>query len=153
LIDQHGRTGNPKAFTFPVSRMPEYQFSYSGVKTSFLYFLQEKQASWIASNLSDICASIQEALLEPIVNAGRKALREFATGSLGIAGGVAANSALRIKLAAVCAEEKAGFYFPPMEFCTDNAGMIGLAAQFKFHQQLFSGFSVSTRSRLAIGDN
>lgn len=153
LIDELGAKGNPAAFGFPVARMPDYQFSYSGVKTSFLYFLREHDASWIETNLSDICASIQDALLKPVISAGKRALREFRCGRIGIAGGVAANSRLRSLMADMCAEEKAGFFVPPMQYCTDNAGMIGRAAQFKYAQGIFCELSETTCSRMATGQD
>lgn len=151
LIDQFARSGNPAAFSFPVAKMPAYQFSYSGVKTSFLYFLRDKSKLWIQANKPDICASIQDALLQPVVSAGRKALREFQTGILGIAGGVAANTRLRHLLQEVCTEEKAAFFHPPPEYCTDNAAMIGRAAYFKYLQGNFAELSAVTQSRLKIG--
>lgn len=151
LIDQLAQSGNPEAFSFPIAKMPDYQFSYSGVKTSFLYFLQQKSDVWIQDNMADICASIQEALIKPVVQASRQALQNFGIDRIGIAGGVAANSRLRQLLKEVCVREKASFYYPPMEYCTDNAGMIGRAAYFKFRQGIFADFSVSTQSRLAIG--
>ncbi len=150
-IDQHAKQGNPKAFRFPVAKIPDYQFSYSGVKTSFLYFLQEKESEWIKQNLPDICASIQHALLQPVLDAGRKGLLQFQTKGLGIAGGVAANSALRDGLSKICHELNVDFFFPAMEYCTDNAGMIGRAASFKYQQGIFADLSVCTQSRLAIG--
>jgi N6-L-threonylcarbamoyladenine synthase len=151
LIDEHARQGNPKAFSFPVAKMPAYQFSYSGVKTAFLYLLQEHSETWIRDNLNDLCASVQEALLKPVLQAGRQALREFGTGRLGIAGGVAANSRIRTLLSELCLQEGADFFFPPFEFCTDNAGMIGRAAQFKFARGMFSDFSDGICSRLDTG--
>jgi N6-L-threonylcarbamoyladenine synthase len=133
--------------------MPDYQFSYSGVKTSFLYFLREKREEWIRENLPDICASIQDALLKPVLEAGRRALREFGTSKLGIAGGVAANSRLRSLLSEICLDEGASFFYPPFEYCTDNAGMIGRAGWFKYQQGDFASLSESTSSRLVIGQS
>jgi N6-L-threonylcarbamoyladenine synthase len=153
IIDQTAKNGNPHRFPFPVAKMPDYQFSYSGVKTSFLYFTAEKDANWLRENLPDLCASIQDALLEPIVNACKKALEEFQPNSLGITGGVAANSALRAKLKALCLEKGCGFFYPAIEYCTDNAAMIGRAAFFKFQEGIFAEPSVQTRSRLAIGNS
>jgi N6-L-threonylcarbamoyladenine synthase len=153
LIDEHARTGDPQKYRFPIAKMPDYQFSYSGVKTSFLYFLEEKGIHWVNENRNDVCASIQSALLEPLIQACRMALSEFKTGSLGIAGGVAANSSLRLKLGKLCQEMEANLFFPAMEFCTDNAGMIGRAACFKFQHSLFADLSVQTKSRLPIGQS
>ena len=153
IIDQLAKNGNPGRFRFPVAKMPEYQFSYSGVKTSFLYFTAEKDEEWLKENIQDLCASIQDALLEPIIKACRKALDEFQIKNLGIAGGVAANSALREKLQSLCHEKGSGFFYPPIEYCTDNAAMIGRAACFKFQEGLFADSSVQTRSRLPVGNS
>jgi N6-L-threonylcarbamoyladenine synthase len=150
-IDEFGRNGNPEAFAFPVARMPEYQFSYSGVKTSFLYFLEGKSEAWKNENFNDICASIQEALLKPVVSACKKAIKEFGLKNLGVAGGVAANSRLKRLLSDMCEKEHAGFFFPPVVLCTDNAAMIGRAAVYKFQKQLFAELSEKTISRLEIG--
>jgi N6-L-threonylcarbamoyladenine synthase len=153
IIDQLAKNGNPGRFRFPVAKMPEYQFSYSGVKTSFLYFTAEKDEEWLKENIQDLCASIQDALLEPIINACRKALDEFQIKNLGMAGGVAANSALREKLQSLCHEKGSSFFYPPIEYCTDNAAMIGRAACFKFQEGLFAESSVQTRSRLPVGNS
>ena len=152
-IDHHAKNGNPRAFQFPVAKMPGYQFSYSGVKTSFLYFLKEHSEEWIREHLADICASIQHALLQPLLTASAKALDEFQTGRLGMAGGVAANSCLRNGLKEICNEAGAEFFYPEMEYCSDNAAMIGRAACFKYREGIFADLSVSTGSRLAIGES
>jgi len=151
LIDDLAKKGNPKAFQFPVAKTAAFCFSYSGVKTSFLYFLREKDPKWIEENLPDICASIQNALLKPLLDASSKALQEFGISKLGIAGGVAANSSLRIHLGSICEKMGANFYFPAFEYCTDNAAMIGRAAYFKYQQKMFAELSEGTESRLAIG--
>lgn len=153
LIDDQAKKGNPKAFPFPVAKTAPFCFSYSGVKTSFLYFLREKEPIWIEENLPDICASIQFALLKPLVDASKKALQEFGIGQLGIAGGVAANSSLRSQLTSLCEKMGANFYFPAFEYCTDNAAMIGRAAYFKYQQAMFAELSEGTESRLAIGQS
>jgi N6-L-threonylcarbamoyladenine synthase len=152
-IDQLAAAGNPNAFSFPVAKMEEYRFSYSGVKTSFLYFLQEKGPDFVTKNKPDICASIQEALLKPLVQASRKALKSFDIQRLGIAGGVSANSRLRNWMESAAVEDGFSLFVPPFEYCTDNAAMIGLAAWFKWERGLFARQDENTEPRLVIGNN
>jgi N6-L-threonylcarbamoyladenine synthase len=85
------------------------------------------------------------------VDASGKALQEFGISQLGIAGGVAANSSLRIRLSSLCEKMGTDFYYPAFEYCTDNAAMIGRAAYFKYQQKMFAELSEGTESRLAIG--
>ncbi len=150
-IDDLAKSGNEKAFPFPVAKMEQFRFSYSGVKTSFLYFLQSKSPEFIAEHQSDICASIQFALLKPLLDACREALRIYELKALGVAGGVAANSALRKGLIRVAEESGGSVYFPDFEYCTDNAAMIGRAATFKWEKKEFCGYNETTEPRLAIG--
>jgi len=151
VIDDLAKTGNPKAFPFPVAKVEKYRFSYSGVKTSFLYFLQSKTPGFIAENQSDICASIQYALLKPLIDASAEALEEYGIQELGVAGGVAANSSLRNQLTQLCASKGGQVFFPDFEYCTDNAAMIGKAAYYKWEQKDFCGLDVTTEPRLPIG--
>ncbi len=150
-IDDLAKTGNPKAFKFPVGQMPDYQFSYSGVKTSFLYFLQEKGETFIAENLNDVCASLQFALLKPLLSKTREAMLEFNVQNLGVAGGVAANSSLRNGLKELCKKENWDVFIPDFQYCTDNAAMIGRAAMFKWEKKDFVGLNVSAEPRFKIG--
>lgn len=151
LIDNLAKTGNENAFSFPIARMEKYRFSYSGVKTSFLYFLQSKTPEFIQENLSDICASIQHALLKPLVDACKTALEETRLQDLGVAGGVAANSSLRRQLATLTRDSGWNLYVPDFEYCTDNAAMIGRAAMYKWERKEFCGLDETTSPRLAIG--
>ncbi len=151
VIDDIAKGGNERTFPFPVAKVEKYRFSYSGVKTSFLYFLQSKSPEFIAEHLPDICASIQYALIKPLVDACGEAIQEFDIQELGLAGGVAANSSIRSRLAILCQNKGASLYFPDFEYCTDNAAMIGRAALYKWAQNDFCDLSESTEPRLAIG--
>ncbi|HOY94227.1 MAG TPA: tRNA (adenosine(37)-N6)-threonylcarbamoyltransferase complex transferase subunit TsaD [Catalimonadaceae bacterium] len=151
IIDDLAKSGNEKAFPFPVAKVEKYRFSYSGVKTSFLYFLQSKTTEFIRENQSDICSSLQFALLKPLVDACELAMEEYGIKELGLAGGVAANSSLRKRLQALCDQKEGRVYFPDFEYCTDNAAMIGRAACFKWEQKDFCGLDETTEPRLAIG--
>ena len=151
-IDDLAKTGNPKAFPFPIGQVPGYQFSYSGVKTSFLYFLKEKGEPFIQENLNDICASIQHALLKPLLAKSKLAMEEYGIVNFGLAGGVAANSNLRSSVSEMAKKEKWNVFIPDFQYCTDNAAMIGRAAMFKWEKKDFCGLDALTLPRMKIGD-
>lgn len=151
VIDDLARNGNPGAFRFPVAKTEDFEFSYSGVKTSILYFLRDKEPAWIEQNLQDICASVQEAFLKPLTEACEKALKQTGYRQLGVAGGVSANSRLRYLLHEVGKKKGTEVFFPPFEYCTDNAAMIGKAAMFKWEKQIFADPGENTDPRWQIG--
>ncbi len=135
LIDKYAKEGNAKRFSFPISDMKGYDFSFSGIKTSILYFLQKeqkKQPDFIAQNLPDICASVQDTIIRSLMKKLEKAAKELGIKNVGIAGGVSANSALRAALQA--AGERNGWqtFIPKFEYCTDNAAMIAITAHYKY---------------------
>jgi N6-L-threonylcarbamoyladenine synthase len=155
LIDKNALNGNPKAYKFPVPEIPELNFSFSGIKTSFLYFIQQgmkENNHFISENLADICASIQYSLIEILMLKLKKAAKMYQINVVAIAGGVAANSELRrrIKLE----EENLGWkvYIPKFEYCTDNAAMVAITAHFKFNKQVFESQNVSPKPRLMLKD-
>lgn len=150
-IDETAKQGNPNAFDFPIAQMPGYQFSYSGVKTSFLYFLKEKGPDFIQKNLADVCASIQKALLAPLFIKTKMAMTELGINQIGITGGVAANSALREGFKELAEKNRWILYVPDFQYCTDNAAMIGKAAMFKWQAKDFCKFDLQTEPRLKIG--
>jgi N6-L-threonylcarbamoyladenine synthase len=149
-IDKLAAQGNPDAFEFPLSEMPELKFSFSGVKTSLLYFIQNKGEDFVKENLADICASYQSALLKMLINKLKKAAKLFKVKEIAIAGGVSANSGLRKALAAEAEKQKWNLYIPDFQYCTDNAGMIAIAAHYKFLNADFIGQDVSPMPRLKI---
>jgi N6-L-threonylcarbamoyladenine synthase len=151
LIDDLAKNGDSDAFSFPVARIPGYDFSYSGVKTAFLYFVQSKESAWLEAQKPHICASIQKALLRPLLDKLKQAIRETGIRCIGLAGGVAANSSLRWQLAEMGKEMGCDVFVPDFQYCTDNAGMIGRAAVFKYEQAAFSELSITTEPRLKIG--
>jgi len=135
LIDSYARSGNPKAFRFPEPQIPGLNFSFSGLKTAILYFIQEHQKEnpdFIQDRLPDICASIQHRIVTILLNKLKKASIETGVKEICLAGGVSANSGLRNSLQEM--GKKLGWttYFPAFEYCTDNAAMIAMAAHFKF---------------------
>lgn len=152
LIDKYAKAGNPHKYTFPISSMPGYGYSFSGIKTAFLYFIRDetkKNTRFVEENMSDICASYQWCLSEILLKKLKKAIKEFDIRDIALAGGVSANSLLRERIKEF---EKEGchVFIPPMEFCTDNAAMIGIAGYFKFLKKEFSALSVAPSASLVI---
>lgn len=149
-IDQHAALGNPEAFEFPISEMPAYTFSFSGIKTSLLYFIQKHGQEFVAEKLDDICASYQHTLITTLVRKIRKAAKELKIKEIAIAGGVSANKGLRNALALEAEKQRWALYIPDFQYCTDNAGMIAMAAHFKYLAGEFSNQQVSPMPRFQI---
>lgn len=151
LVDKYAQLGNPLAYEFPLSEMPQYNFSFSGIKTSILYFLKKRVAenpNFIEENLNDICASVQHTLVRMVLQKLRRAARELNIKDVAIAGGVSANSGLRKTLQEMGEKENWNVYIPAFQYCTDNAGMIAMAAHFKFLKGDFSSQEVSPLPRM-----
>jgi len=141
LIDKLAREGQP-VFPFPEPAIARLDFSFSGLKTSILYFLREKTTAnpaFIEENLADICASVQNAIITILLKKLRKAARSHGIRNIAIAGGVSANSGLRAALEELGKKEGWNTYVPRFEFCTDNAGMIGITAYYKYQAGEFCG--------------
>ena len=154
LIDRHAQSGNPLAFSLPTGEMPGLDFSFSGIKTAILYFLQKQtrqNPAFIAENLHDICASIQQTLVKMLLQKLKKAAKQTGIGEIAIAGGVSANSGLRAALVQLGIENNWNVYIPKFEYCTDNAAMIAMAAHYKYLQADFCGQDVSPLPRMAFG--
>lgn len=150
MIDKLAQKGNPLAFSFPKSDMPRLDFSFSGVKTAILYFLQKQTAQnpkFIEENLSDICASVQHTLVEMLLDKLRKAAQEMNCKQIAIAGGVSANSYLRKKLYEEAQKSNWQVFIPAFEYCTDNAAMIAIAAYYKYLQKDFVSQNVGALAR------
>lgn len=155
LIDQYARLGNPNAFQFPHTSIPGLDFSFSGIKTAFLYFLRDQKAvnsNFIEENRNDICASLQKHLIKMLMQKLKQATEETGINQVAIAGGVAANSELRKSLQEY--SERFGWttFVPDFQYCTDNAAMIAIAAHYKFLQKKFSSLEVAPLANLTIGD-
>lgn len=151
LVDKYARKGNPNAYKFPVTHMPGLQFSFSGIKTAFLYFLQaetKKRPDFIQEHLPDICASFQHTLVEMLMHKLRQAAEQFNIRHVGIAGGVSANSALRARLEEEGKKRKWSVYVPDFQYCTDNAAMIAMAGYYKYQSGQWAGNDVSPDPRL-----
>ena len=152
LIDKLAKEGNPDKYPFPMGEMPGLDFSFSGIKTSILYFLQKEvklNPNFIEENKADICASVQKTLIEILLRKVKKAMREKNCSSIAIAGGVSANSGLRKRLQELGEENHWDVFIPAFSYCTDNAGMIAMAGHFKFKAGEFCGQDVSPLARYA----
>lgn len=149
VIDKLSKEGKP-VFEFSEPSVRGLDFSFSGLKTSILYFLQKQKAAnpkFVEENLADICASIQAVIVRILIKKLKKAARETGINRLAIAGGVSANSGLRAALEETGKKEGWTTFIPRFEFCTDNAAMIAVAGHFKFLAGEFVGQDVSPAAR------
>ena len=150
LIDKYAKDGNPKKFSFAEPQIEGLDFSFSGLKTSILYFLQKeikKDPEFVQKNLVDLCASIQERIVSILLKKFKRAALQTGITHLCIAGGVSANSGLRKAFNEMCQKENWNAFIPPFEYCTDNAAMIAITAYFKYFKKDFADFSVSASAR------
>ncbi len=151
IIDKLAKQGNPKKFTFPVAKIQGYNFSFSGLKTSLLYFLRKQmQEKFVENNLPDIAASYQHAIVEQLLRKLRKAVKEYQLKNVAIAGGVSANSYLREKFRALAEELGVNAYTVPLKYCMDNAAMIGFAAYEKYKRGIVSALDTHVFAREEI---
>lgn len=145
--------GNPKAFSFTEPQIAGYDFSFSGLKTAILYFLQKNKAkneNFIQENLADICASVQSRIVSILLNKLERAALETGITNLAIAGGVSANTGIRSALEALGEKHGWNTYIPKFEYCTDNAAMVSMAGYFKYLEKDFVGQDVTPLTRWAI---
>jgi N6-L-threonylcarbamoyladenine synthase len=153
MIDKYAKEGNPNAFAFAKTNIPGLDFSFSGLKTSILYFVRDRlkeDAMFIQNNIPDVCASIQSAIVNTLMVKLRLASRQTGITEVAIAGGVSANSGLRKAIADM--QETAGWkvHIPEFQFTTDNAAMIAVAGYYKFLEGTFAEQSVTPYSRGGI---
>ncbi|GGA71565.1 tRNA N6-adenosine threonylcarbamoyltransferase [Flavobacterium palustre] len=151
LVDKNAQSGNPKAFAFTKPKVPGLDFSFSGLKTAILYFIQkekQKNPNFIDENINDICASIQYTIIEILMDKLKLAVKETGIKQIAIGGGVSANSGIRNTLKE--AETKYGWktFVPKFEYTTDNAAMIGIVGYQKFLSQNFENASVVSKARI-----
>ena len=153
MLDKLAKEGNPDQFKFSKSEMEGYKFSFSGIKTSVLYFLRDRlkeNDQFIEENKLDLAASIQKSLIEMLMKKLIKASKEFGINQIAIAGGVSANSGLRARLKELAISLHWKVFIPGFEYCTDNAGMIAMAAHYKYEKGEFVDQSVSAMPRMKI---
>ena len=154
LIDLYAQQGDPDAFEFPIPRVPGLDFSFSGLKTSILYFLQRetrRDPDFVEKQRDHICASIQKTIVEILMRKLVLASEQTGIRHIAVAGGVAANSGVREAL--YSAERERGWttYIPPFEYCTDNAGMIGIVGYFKYLDGRYAALQTRAMARYKIG--
>ena len=151
LIDKYAQLGNPKAFSFTKPKVPGLDFSFSGLKTAILYFIQKNVAenpNFIEENKNDICASIQHTIIEIVMDKLKLAVKQTGINQIAIGGGVSANSGIRKTLKE--SEAKLGWktYIPKFEYTTDNAAMIGIVGYRKFLLENFETSDVVSKARI-----
>lgn len=147
LIDKYAKLGNPLRFKFAEPQIPELDFSFSGLKTSVLYFLQKQEPGFIEQNLHDLCASVQHTIINILLKKVKKAVQETGVKQVCIAGGVSANSGLRTALQELGVKHKWQTFIPKFEYCTDNAAMIAITAYYKYQASQFTGLEASPSAR------
>ncbi|HQQ94219.1 MAG TPA: tRNA (adenosine(37)-N6)-threonylcarbamoyltransferase complex transferase subunit TsaD [Bacteroidia bacterium] len=153
VIDQLASKGSPTRFSFAHPKTEGYNFSFSGIKTSFLYFIQnetQKDLNFVSKNIHDICASYQHHLVQVLLKQVRRVMKDKALKHLALAGGVSANSELRKQIQQLGVELGTEVYLPEFQYCTDNAAMIGIAAYFKFQRSEFADLSLTPLARMPL---
>ncbi|MEA3495080.1 MAG: tRNA (adenosine(37)-N6)-threonylcarbamoyltransferase complex transferase subunit TsaD [Bacteroidota bacterium] len=149
-IDKHAKSGNIDAFSFPTPKIKALDFSFSGLKTSFLYSVRDgikENKNFIADNLNNICASYQHRIVSYLLQKLEKASKETGIKEIALAGGVAANSYLRKKLIEKAEKNNWETYIPASQYCTDNAAMIAITSYYKFEKGLFDNQSIKAYAR------
>ena len=150
IIDRLAKEGNPDAFKFNKPRLENYDYSFSGIKTSVLYFIQkevQKNPQFIKENLNDLCSSVQKCIVEILMNKLEKAARELNINEIAIAGGVSANSALRAAMQNNNKILNWNIYIPKFEYTTDNAAMIAMVAKLKYERGEFTDIRTTATSK------
>ncbi len=152
-IDKLAQTGDPNRFSFPQTEMPDYDFSFSGIKTAFLYFLRSelrKDDQFIEKNLNDLAASIQGTLIQMLMKKLEKVAENEKVTNIGIAGGVSANQGLRQAVSDKAREKGWKVFIPKFEYCTDNAAMIAMTGYLRYKSGKFGQLSDSPLPRMTF---
>ncbi|HSQ44530.1 MAG TPA: tRNA (adenosine(37)-N6)-threonylcarbamoyltransferase complex transferase subunit TsaD [Ginsengibacter sp.] len=150
LIDKHANNGNSAKYKFPEPKIDGLNFSFSGLKTSILYFIRDeklKNENFVEENMADICASIQSRIVSILLHKLKKAARETGITNICIAGGVSANRGLRNAFEKMGTEEGWNTFIPAFEYCTDNAAMIAITGYYKYKAGIFEDLSVVPSAR------
>ena len=153
-IDKISKEGNPEAIAFPRPKFEDspYDFSFSGLKSAVLNYLNGCQMKGVEINRADVAASFQKAVCDVLVEHAMIAVKENGLNKFAIAGGVASNSALRAAFEKACVERQIEFYHPSPIFCTDNAAMIGSAAYYEFIAGKRDGLDLNAVPNLKLGE-
>jgi N6-L-threonylcarbamoyladenine synthase len=150
LIDKLARDGNPRAFTFSKATVKGLNFSFSGLKTSFLYFLKDKlkeDKEFVKKNQGDLCASIQHTIIESLTQKLILAARETGIIDIAVTGGVSANTGLRDAVLKLGVERNWNIFIPELQYTTDNAAMIAISGYFKYVNRMFSSYDITPVAR------
>jgi N6-L-threonylcarbamoyladenine synthase len=153
IIDKLAKEGNPKAFTFAKPQIPDYNYSFSGLKTSFLYLLRDnlkEDEKFIENNLNDLCASLQSTVVDILMSKLKKAVKDYGIKEVAVAGGVSANSALRAAFEDYSQRYKWNIYIPKFSYTTDNAAMVAIVGYFKYLDNDFCDISLPPFSKVTI---
>ena len=153
-IDKISREGNPDAVKFPRAKVDgsSYDFSFSGLKSAVLNYLNTCEMKGIEIHTADVAASFQKAVVDVLVEHSLNAVRAYRFKKFAIAGGVASNSALRAAFENECAKRKIEFYYPSPVLCTDNAAMIGAAGYYEYLKGTRSGYDLNAVPNLKLGE-
>lgn len=153
-IDRLSREGNPDAVKFPRAKVDgsDYDFSFSGLKSAVLNYLNSCEMKGIPVNNADVAASFQKAVIDVLVEHSLHAVKEYGFEKLAIAGGVASNSSLRAAFETACKNQKIAFFHPSPIFCTDNAAMIGVAGYYEYIKGTRSGYDLNAIPNLRLGE-
>ncbi|MPL98537.1 tRNA N6-adenosine threonylcarbamoyltransferase [bioreactor metagenome] len=146
VIDKLAQSGNADAFRFAKPRISDLNFSFSGLKTSILYFLRDelkKDENFIENNKADLCASVQKTIIGILAEKTEKAIKETGIKTLALAGGVAANSGLRTAMQQLADKHSLDLHIPKLSYTTDNAAMIAMAGYFRFQKGLFASLDAA----------
>lgn len=153
ILDRLAQEGDENKFEFGKPKLSGYDYSFSGVKTSVLYFIQKevkKNPDFIKDNLKDLCASVQKNIVEILIQKLKKAAKDYNISEIAIAGGVSANSKLRNSILEMAKKNKWNCYIPKFEYTTDNAAMIAIVAQLKFENKEFSNLEINAKARYEL---
>ncbi|MBR1766067.1 MAG: tRNA (adenosine(37)-N6)-threonylcarbamoyltransferase complex transferase subunit TsaD [Bacteroidales bacterium] len=150
IIDRLAKEGDADAFRFATPQIAGYDYSFSGIKTSFLYFLRDRlkeDPDFIENHKADLCASVQKTIVSFLLKKVERAALDHKVRQVAIAGGVSANSLLRSELQRICEKHHWQAFIPPFKFCTDNAAMVGIAGYFKYLKGDFADISLPPYTR------
>jgi N6-L-threonylcarbamoyladenine synthase len=151
LIDKYAKEGNPKKFVFTKPKAGDLNYSFSGLKTNILYFIKDKlkeNPEFISQNLNDLCASIQECIVEILMINFEKAILLNNVKDIAISGGVSANSRLRKAIIELAEKHKISSHIPDFQFCTDNAAMIAMGGYYLYKESIFSNQDITPLARM-----
>ena len=153
-IEQKAKEGDPNAIPFPIARIEDapYDFSFSGLKSAVLNYINGKKMKGESYSGADIAASFQKAVIGALVDHAMRAVEEFGADTFAIAGGVASNGTLRQAMEEACREKGVKFYHPSPILCTDNAAMIGAAAYYEFLAGRRDGWDLNAVPNLKLGE-